>query len=80
MMPDRIQQQIGDLMGGGTFIASISLYSMEWFNLININDILTTISLVGGLFWLFYKVKNSIKTGKLKDIELKLKEKELKEK
>ena len=79
-MPDRIQQQIGDLMGGGTFIASISLYSMEWFNLININDILTTISLVGGLFWLFYKVKNSIKTGKLKDIELKLKEKELKEK
>ena len=68
-MPDRIQQQIGDLMGGGTFIASISLYSMEWFNLININDILTTISLVGGLFWLFYKVKNSIKTGKLKDIK-----------
>ena len=44
MMPDRIQQQIGDLMGGGTFIASISLYSMEWFNLINVNDILTTIS------------------------------------
>jgi len=70
-MPYRIlNNPIADYLGGTTFIASISLYSMEWFNLININDVLTTISLVGGLFWLFYKIKNARLDSKLKQKEL----------
>jgi len=70
-MPYRIlNTPIADYLGGTTFIASISLYSMEWFNLVNINDILTTVSLLGGLFWLFYKIKNARLDSKLKQKEL----------
>lgn len=72
MMPDRIlNNPIADYLGGATFIASISLKSMEWFNLANINDILTTISILGGLVWMVFKIKNARLDSKLKEKELK---------
>ena len=37
-MPHRLlNNPIADYLGGATFIASISLKSMEWFNLANMN-------------------------------------------
>jgi len=70
-MPHRIlNNPIVDYLGGFTFIASISLKSMEWFNLANINDILTTVSILGGLVWLVFKIKNARLDSKLKQKEL----------
>lgn len=72
MMPDRIlNNPIADYLGGTTFIASISLWSMEVFNLANINNILTTASLIGGLIWMVFKIKNARLDSKLKEKELK---------
>ncbi len=70
-MPDRIlNNPIADYLGGVTFIASISLKSIEWFNLANINDLLTTVSIVGGLVWMVFKIKNARLDSKLKQKEL----------
>ena len=70
-MPDRIlNNPIADYLGGATFIASISLKSIEWLNLANINDFLTTVSIVGGLVWMLFKIKNARLDSKLKQKEL----------
>ena len=55
-----MQQKLADFFGGSTFLASISLSSMEWFDIINVNNLLTTFSLVGGLWWMGYKIKNAM--------------------
>lgn len=77
-MPDRVlNTQFANWTGGSTVILSIWFKSMEWFNIANVNDILVLITTLGGLVFLFFKIKSVILENKLKRLELKKKIREL---
>jgi|TARA_R110002167_G_scaffold11043_13_gene49383 hypothetical protein len=63
--------------GGSTVILSIWFKSMEWFNIANVNDILVLFTTLGGLVFLFFKIKSVIIENKIKRLELKKRLEEL---
>lgn len=77
-MPDRLlNTQFANWTGGSTVILSIWFKSMEYFNLVNINDVLVLFTTLGGLVFLFFKIKSVILENKIKTLDLKRKIKEL---
>jgi len=71
-MPTRlINSPFANWTGGGTFVLSIYLKSMEWLNLANFNDILVSLTSIGGLIFIFFKIKSIILNNKIKELELK---------
>lgn len=72
-----INSNLANLTGGSTFILSIYLKSMEWLNLANFNDALVTLTSIGGITFIVFKIISIRKNNKLTDIEIKIKQKEL---
>lgn len=76
-MPESIEK-IGDVGGVGTILAFINLKVFSWLGLTDINEFITLLIGLGGLIYLFYKIKSqriSVKSGKL---DIKIKEGKLK--
>lgn len=77
-MPYRLlNTQFANWTGGSTVILSIWFKSMEWFNIANVNDILVLFTTLGGLVFLFFKIKSVIIENKIKRLELKKRLEEL---
>ena len=66
-MPDRLlNTSFANWTGGTTVILSIWFKSMELFNLANINDLLVLLTTIGGLIFLFFKIKSIRLDNKIK--------------
>jgi len=64
-------QDLADGLGFSTVAASITMSLIEWFSMISVNEILHSLASVGGLCFLFYKIKHL-------RVEIKIKKQELK--
>lgn len=51
-------QELADSLGFATVGASVGMTILEWFTALNVNEVIHTIASVGGLAFLFYKIKH----------------------
>jgi len=63
-------QELMDKGGATSMIGGALLWVMDKVNLLNVNDVLTGISLFVGIIWVCFKIRNEMLTNKLKRREL----------
>ena len=68
-----------DVAGTAAVLGSISLGVLDGFSIADINPYLTTIMSLGGLIFLFFKIKNMKLRNQYQKMENKRLEKEIKE-
>lgn len=56
--------------GFGTAIMSIYLFIADKLNVVNINQWLITITSIGGIIWIAYRIRGQYLDNKLKEREL----------
>ena len=59
-----------DSAGAGLTIGGVTLYIVDTLKIIPVNDILTGVSILLGIVWMIFKIKNEILTFKLKKKKL----------
>lgn len=69
-----MSQDLADAGGASSLVTGVILYIAEALNIANINDVLTGLSLAGGLVWMGYKIagqrlENKIKKEKLDELK-----------
>lgn len=66
-MPHRfLQSELADAMGFTTMVSSIGLAIGDWLDITNVNDWLQFFVTLGGIVWLWFKIKNSRLDAKIK--------------
>lgn len=79
-MPNRIlDSPLVNWTGGTTVMLSVWMKSMEWLNIADFNDVLISLTSVGGIVFIIFKIIALKKSNKLTDLEIRIKEKELSE-
>lgn len=69
---------IADAGGITTIISGLIMSAWNLFSKDPINSSIVILTAIGGLIYLFYKIRNERKKSKLLDLEIKVQEKELK--
>jgi len=69
-----MSQDLADAGGASSLATGVVFYIAEALNMANINDVLTGLSLAGGLVWMGYKIagqrlENKIKKEKLEELK-----------
>lgn len=62
-------QEVMDKGGATSMISGALLWIADKFSLLNVNDVLTGISLFVGIIWVIFKIKNEMLTFKMKKRE-----------
>lgn len=65
-------EQLADSLGYGTVAVSITISMIEWITSYNVNEILHVLASIGGLGFLWYKIRHL-------RIEVKMRKEELKQ-
>lgn len=71
-MPDKTE--IADLGGVMTILSSLVMTAWNIFTNDPINSTIVLLTAIGGLVYLFYKIRNERKKSKLLDLEIKAKQ------
>lgn len=65
--------ELEDITGGVTLIGAIALNITEMISGVSMNGWFVFFTSVGGLVYLFWKIKTQMKASKLKDLEIEAK-------
>lgn len=63
-------QEVADGAGAGSLFTGLLLYIIDHIHLANINDFFVTLTTLGGLVWMVYKIIGQIKDNKIKDKQI----------